>query len=420
MNELKNQKTVRVQLSRPTEDMVPEPGEAKKLRRGSHLQRAESNGQSWHAATPAAKNLLAGPRGVGGDSPSTSSSMGANGRGVGGAGGATAAEWACEVLKDHKKRRSFIHIPSRSVDLGGQGSGGGGGGGDPLADIFGEAERPSRASTAAGLTASISGSGSGGLGSRGSSLEKPAKNAPGAAGASPGADGGGAAAEAGGAGPAAGGGGNPDDGGSEELIGADSAGNDGVVVKKPDADRLELDGNPEGQPDRIPAAGKGKGAQEEGGDEARRREHGGENARRHAVAAAAAAVAGGGGGMGAGAAAPAGPSSRHDYGVDSIGVEREQGGEEEEASAVGEGGPRGERQYAGGAGGRMSTPTPLGAKVPLAAMTSTPGSKRRLVTEVIGDGDDVDVSRPQGMDDAEVSLVFCLFSLSTLCALRRC
>ncbi|CAM9860152.1 unnamed protein product [Scytosiphon promiscuus] len=33
--------------------------------------------------------------------------------------------------------------------------------------------------------------------------------------------------------------------------------------------------------------------------------------------------------------------------------------------------------------------------------SSTPGSKRRLVTEVIGDGDDVDVSRPQDMDEGE-------------------
>lgn len=32
---------------------------------------------------------------------------------------------------------------------------------------------------------------------------------------------------------------------------------------------------------------------------------------------------------------------------------------------------------------------------------STPGSKRRLVTEVIGN-DDVDVSRPQDMDEGEV------------------
>eukprot|EP00752_Nemacystus_decipiens_P012739 g11283.t1 len=94
-------------------------------------------------------------------------------------------------------------------------------------------------------------------------------------------------------------------------------------------------------------------------------------------------------------------------GSTSVELEERRDGEAAAAAAEREDGEQGERKDAGEGEDNDSEAawhaqlTPKASrKAPPAAM-STPGSKRRLVTEVIGDGDDVDVSRPQDMDEGE-------------------
>ena len=394
-NELKNQKTVRVQLSRPTEDMVPEPGEAK-IRRGNQHQRAETNGASWHPASSMSNAL----------SRDSSASVG----GIGGDGSARASEWASDILKEHKKRRSFIHIPSRSVDLGGGGSGG-----TSMADIFGDSsERSSRASTSVALTTSGSGSGlvngfggreGGGGGAKG---KKHRRNASGSSLSSLALNyggGGGSAAPPG----DAGGRGSEE---AEELVGADSAGNGGVVVKKVDVEKLlERLRDGEDEPHKVPA---NRRAREET-DRSKKEEDRKEQDRREAR---------GGGGVAAAASSLPNVGASPPDGVHSVSVElgeRDAGESSSSSGGEGEGEQEGERKDAGeGEEDSESEPawdaqlqlTPKASrkKAPPAAM-STPGSKRRLVTEVIGDGDDVDVSRPQDMDEGEVCAVGCFCSI---------
>lgn len=379
-----------MQLSRPTEDMVPEPGEPK-TRRGSQLRRAESNGASWHAATSASQALSQA------DTATPESSAGGSLGGLGGDGGrARASEW----LKEHKKKRSFIHIPSRSVDLG---NGSGDGGGPTMEEIFGESsERTSRGSTGVALATGGSGSSrEGGDGGGGRKKEKHRRNASASEagmrsslGLNNGGGGGSPAAST----PEGGEGGSEEE---EELVGADSAGNGGVVVKKSHAEKLEKMGDHEDQPDRMPAdekakedADAGKPKKEEGGKEKGRESGGG------GKAAAASSLPNGGAGA---------PSSPTD-GVNSVSVETgERDTASDEASFPGEGeqgewktSEEGEDDDDSEAEGNAQV-TPKGSKKAPPGVASSPGSKRRLVTEVIGDGDDVDVTRPQDMDEGEVS-----------------
>lgn len=390
-NELKNQKTVRVQLSRPTEDMVPEPGAPKPKRRGSqvpHHHRAESNQASWHA--PLSNYSLA----------RTDSAMSVGGP-VGGGGAHGASAWASEVLKEHKKRRSFIHIPSRSTE---SGNGNGNGSGNSLGDIFGDSERSSRASTCAALTTvdsavGIAGVGVGGGRGRSNSASSSTGAGPGtgkhkkSASASswsslrgliddnnvavddgPERESGEAGEEVGSADIAA---------AATTTVGAAGAagaagtnGGGGVVMKK------ELDAN----------AAK---LQQEGVDE---KDH------PDRVLASERAVAGA---VGAGAGAEttnreegrgASASPPPPQGLESNGAEQQRDGE---ARAEGEAGGAQQGQADEMKDAEEGGPGDWAVRQ-AAAAPSTPGSKRRLVTEVIGD-DDVDVSRPQDMDEGEVN-----------------
>eukprot|EP00903_Cladosiphon_okamuranus_P007903 g7635.t1 len=388
-NELKNQKTVRVQLSRPTEDPVLEPGEDN-IRPGSQLRRAESNGASWHPGSSASEALSRQDSAMG--------SAASSGRSLGGIG-EDGREWKSDVLKEHKKNRSFILIPS------------GGGGGTSMADIFGESsERSSRASTSVGLTTSGIGIDIGigiGIGNNNATGKKPARkggggredrdthtrNASAPSTSCLGLPNGGTGKR----GPAA----------AEEPVGADRSGDGGIVVGNANAEKPERLGAPEDPPGGLPV----NRAAKDGGDKPKkveaweeedeiRRENGGDGdgGKRGVVPAVAAS------------SLPDGGSSRPN-GVHSVSVGA--GGERRGGDASGDG-QEGERKDAGEgdedeeeeedndseAAWNMQVTPKAARKAPPTAM-STPGSKRRLVTEVIGDGDDVDVSRPQDMDEGE-------------------
>ncbi|CAM9408726.1 unnamed protein product, partial [Ectocarpus sp. 4 AP-2014] len=332
MNELKNQKTVRVQLSRPTEDVVPEPGK-KKQRRGSHLQAlAHHHHQqqqqqhtdqyhrhhhqssdvmaSWHA--PQSSNSLALPRSEAGLASTR-------------AGGSVGSAGALEDLKG--KEHSFYHIPSRSVDLGNGGVG-------SLADIFNDAETSSRASTTTGVVVSTGGA---------KHKEEDDDNASASS--------------------------------SQcflELVGADSAGYGGVYVQR--------SGGADDQPHRSPA---NRAARADGDEE--KAVEGQEGRRRSSF-----------------------PTSSPPRGLDGISSRRSSMAGLAEGGDLGGEGERKDAEEGGDGGGEVKGWDPEqtddsdgGGKATTPAGMSTPGSKRRLVTEVIGDGDDVDVSRPQDMDEGE-------------------
>lgn len=129
---------MRVQLSRPTEELVPDPDKRRKSghHRSESSSGASSSGASWH---PSHGKLLG---------PDTGSCHGAaaGGGSLGATASGGAAGWARDVVKEHKKRRSFIHIPSSSAaDFGGGASGAapaGGGGAGGLDDIYLSSTKP--------------------------------------------------------------------------------------------------------------------------------------------------------------------------------------------------------------------------------------------------------------------------------------
>ncbi|CAN0354477.1 unnamed protein product, partial [Ectocarpus sp. 13 AM-2016] len=268
-NELKNQKTVRVQLSRPTEDVVPEPGTAKKQRRGSHVQALAHHHQqhpqqhkdqyhhhsnhpssgvtaSWHA--PQSSNSLAPPQAEAGPA----SSRGAGSLGSTGALG--------DLLK--RKEHSFYHIPSRSADLGNGGAG-------SLADIFNDTETSSRASTTTADNSGFCGVGSG----RAKHKEEDDDNASASSsqcflgGRESGGGGNNAEAAMAAAAAAVPSEGSDEASADEELVGADSAGYGGVLVQR--------SGGADDQPHRVSAnrAARADGDKEKAveGQEGRRR-----------------------------------------------------------------------------------------------------------------------------------------------------
>lgn len=369
-NELKNQKTVRVQLSRPTEDMEPELGMPKKNRRGSQLlhHRTESNQGSWTASS---NHSLA----------RTDSAMSASVGGAVGGGAGGASEWASEVLKEHKKRRSFIHIPSRSSkDLGN-----GNASGRSMEDIFGELDRSSRASTCEGLTTADSGVGVGGRGRGrsssicGSTVTGVRKQHKKSASASSWSslrgliDDDDVAVDVGPEG---------DSGEAEAAVGSVGTATAAVVKKEMDAPAAKPQQRGVGEEDQlvkvpaddgVPAAPvTGAGQDTTDREEAR----------------------------GVPASPPPAPalgqkSRRGDEHDGEAPVEREAGGGQGHADE------RKDAEEGGSSGWEARRAS---------AAPSTPGSKRRLVTEVIGD-DDVDVSRPQDRDEGEVILFlkFCVF-----------
>ncbi|CAN0431923.1 unnamed protein product, partial [Ectocarpus sp. 12 AP-2014] len=360
-NELKNQKTVRVQLSRPTEDVVPEPGTAKKQRRGSHVQALAHHHQqqqqqqqqhkdqyhhhsnhpssgvtaSWHA--PQRSNSLAPPQSEAGPA----SSHGAGSLGSTGALG--------DLLK--RKEHSFYHIPSRSADLGNGGVG-------SLADIFNDAETSSRASTTTADNSGFCGVGSG----RAKHKEEDDDNASASS--------------------------------SQcflELVGADSAGHGGVLVQR--------SGGPGDQPHRGSAnrAARADGDKEKAvkGQEGRRRSRaedtdGGVDYSRE------------------GRRRSSSPTPSSARGLDGISSRRSSMAGLAEGGDLGGEGERKDAEEGGGGGGgvkgwdlEQTDDSDGGGKATTPTAMSSPGSKRRLVTEVIGDGDDVDVSRPQDMGEGE-------------------
>eukprot|EP00904_Undaria_pinnatifida_P000673 jgi/Undpi1/10606/HiC_scaffold_29.g13056.m1 len=164
-NERKNQKTVRVQLSRPTEELVPEPGKNRK--NSIHRSDSITGIASWHASqgSSGAQNsaMASAAAAAAAAAAATGGSLGSSG-GLG-AGG----EWViASANKERKKRGSFLHIPSRSADFAGSGLGSGGVGGPVrrgsagnLRDIFGDdgssGSSGSRASTAATAPAAADG-----------------------------------------------------------------------------------------------------------------------------------------------------------------------------------------------------------------------------------------------------------------------
>ncbi|CAN0258652.1 unnamed protein product, partial [Ectocarpus fasciculatus] len=425
-NELKNQKTVRVQLSRPTEDVMPEPGAAKKQRRGSHMQAlAHHHHQqqqqqqqqhqhqhhpstdvtaSWHA--PQTSNSLMLPRAESGLASS------------GGGGSLGSAGALGELLK--RKEHSFYHIPSRSADLGN--------GGGSLADIFNDSERSSRASTTTGVVVSTSGysglfgvgggSGANGGGGRGGGVEKHKEEDDDNASASSsqcflgaresGGSGGNADAAAAAAAAAVPSEGSDEasadaDADVEELVGADSAGNGGVFVKRSDAEKIERCGGGDDQPDRVPANRKAKA---DGGDKQQKAAVEGQEGRRRS--AGAEETSNGVDYSREGRRRASSPTSSPAHGLDGISSRRSSIARLAEGGDLGEEGERKDAEEGGGGGGGVKGWDPEqtgdsegGGKPTTPTAMSTPGSKRRLVTEVIGDGDDVDVSRPQDMDEGE-------------------
>lgn len=356
-NELKNQKTVRVQLSRPTEELVPDTTETSRKGSTSGHHKSESITQSWH---PTHAKLLA--------ADSIHSSTGGGGGSLGSSAPGVAASWAGgEAGRDSKeqhqqhqqqprKRGSFSHAPSPSIDLGSNAGLGGEGGG--LADIFGAkigSRGRSSSSTFHGGYDTNAGRGSGDGGGpesgvpNNTSLASPPPGSSGGAATPPGTGDDGAAGNDGEA--------------VGNAMGDHAVAKDDVVVHRPVGNRVVPQGGVAQAAEHmsLPTKSSARGAAANIPQEKRPSD-------------TSTAIREG---------------TEHALQEDST-VEEKAGGDQARPGFLAADDESKDPEKLAGEG----LHTPDGAN-------STPGSDRRLVTEVIGD-DNVDVSKPQDRDEGEV------------------
>lgn len=298
-----------------------------------HHRSESSSGASWH---PSHSKLLGGF----GESVGASSIGGSLGSSAPGG----AAGWANGVVQEHKKKRQFRHIPSRSVDFGSSGA-------PAVQDMF---------STGGDGLANGGASGSGGIGE-------------GTGGAAAAAAAAGAVAAAAVAGAAVGAGAGAGAGANATVRSSRSGSRASSNAAALSPERVFGDSR-SGSVSGLLSASTGAAATTAGELEA----------------------AGSKDVDGAAGEGSSSPSNLDRKGGD------EGGGEGEWGAGEGERGmDEGDESKHSGEPVEKEQSKLEATDINTPGNVSTPGSKRRLVTEVIGD-DDVDVSKPQDMDEGEV------------------